>query len=217
MNILGIDEAGRGSIIGNLIVAGAMFDEEGCLKLKELGAKDSKLLSRKTRDRLYHEIIKLAKGFQIISITPQEIDTTLDSDSSNLNWLEADKTIIIINKLKPDRAIIDCPSPNIAKYKDYIQNRLDNPAIELVVEHKADLNHSCCSAASILAKSTRDSNVDDIQKITGIDFGSGYPSDPKTIEFVKLNIDKFPDIFRKSWQTYKNIKNGKNQPTLSEF
>src|SRR3989344_8715857 len=207
MNILGIDEAGRGSIIGNLIVAGAMFNERDLSKLKELG----------TRDRLYPEIVKLAKGFQIISITPQEIDATLDGDPSNLNWLEADKTIIIINKLKPDKAIIDCPSPNITKYKNYIQSRLDNPTIELVVEHKADLNHSYCSAASILAKSTRDSNVDDIQKLTGIDFGSGYPSDPKTIEFVKLNIDKFPDIFRKSWQTYKNIKNVKNQPTLSEF
>jgi ribonuclease HII len=76
--------------------------------------------------------------------------------------------------------------------------------IELVVEHKADLNNTIVGAASILAKVTRDGEIEKLKKIAKQDFGSGYPADPKTVEFLKKNYDKF-DFFRTSWATYKNV------------
>ena len=216
MKSLGIDEAGRGAIVSNLVIAGAVFTEENLEKLKKLGVKDSKLLTPKKRSEFYQQIIDLCEAFEIISVSPQEIDAALDSDSTNLNWLEADKTTDIINKLKPHKAIIDCPSPNISAYRDYLLSRLEQKT-ELVVEHKADLNHIECSAASILAKVTRDSTILDLQKQLNIDFGSGYPSDPKTKIFVKKYCNKYPDLFRKTWQPFKDIIKSNSQSKLTKF
>jgi len=215
--VLGIDEAGRGPIIGPLVIAGALFYEEDNNTLKQLGIKDSKLITPKKRKILFEKIKKIAKSYEIILVEPLEIDQTLEGDSSNLNWLEADKIIQIINLLNPDQAIIDCPSNNIAKYKDYIHSRLNNKNTKLIVEHKADLNYVESGAASILAKVTRDKEIEEVKKEIGIDFGSGYPSDPKTKEFIQKYWDKHSIIMRKSWQTYQNVLKKNRQKNLKDF
>lgn len=134
----------------------------------------------------------------------------------NLNWLEARKTIEILDKLKPDKAIIDCPSPNIKAYTNYIKSYLRKKDIELIVEHKADVNHVIVSAASILAKVTRDRSIEKIKKEYG-DCGPGYQSNPITQKFIKENFDKYPEIFRKSWMTFKNQVSEKEQKKLGEY
>lgn len=218
MLTLGIDESGKGSLVGSLFIAGALFDEADIGKLKELGVKDSKLLSNSTRFRLCANIKKIAKKTKVIKIEPYEIDYAVDRKGGlNLNWLEAHKTAQIINELRPDRAIIDCPSPNISKYKSYLRDLLDRKDIELVVEHKADLYHIECSAASILAKCEREVQVQKIKKHIGIDIGSGYPSDPKTKKFLEEHQEAYKDLFRKSWAPYKKQKDKKNQKSLEEF
>lgn len=217
MLVLGIDEAGRGSLIGPLIIAGAMFNEEDILKLKSLGVKDSKLVNHKIRLKLEKEIKSLAKGIKIIKIYPAEIDEVVDGDNSlNLNWLEANKQIEIITVLNPDKAIIDCPSPNCKKYKEYLQSKLIHQP-KLIVEHKADVNFQACSAASILAKCIREEEVEKIEKYVGESIGSGYPSNPVCQEFLKNNYEKYPEIFRKSWMTFKNHKTSKLQKKLDDF
>ncbi len=214
--VLGIDEAGRGPIIGSLFICGALFNENDLDKLKELGVKDSKLLSNKTRFELEKDIKKIAKKIKIIRIKPEEIDNAVeDKINLNLNWLEAIKTALIINELNPDKAIVDCPSVNIKKYKEFLLNLLKNKSIDLVIEHKADLNHVCVSAASIMAKCKREEEISDIKKKYG-DIGSGYPSDPSTQKFLKENGKKYPEMFRKSWSTWKKLYD-KNQKKLDEF
>jgi len=156
------------------------------------------------------------KRYEIVVLYPKDIDAALIDPDTNLNWLEADTNAEIINKLKPEKAIVDCPSNNIEEYSDYIKKKL-NVDCELVAEHKADLNHLVVGAASILAKVTRDRMIEDIKKKVGCDIGSGYPSDPKTKEFISENYDKHPEIFRKSWQTYKNVVASKQQKGLDEF
>ena len=148
MKVLGIDEAGRGPVIGPLIVAGVMIQDG---KEVLLGAvKDSKLLTHKKRIELNH-LIQEHSEFKIIEVSPKEIDEAVDGDDKkmNLNWLEAHKQAEIINELKPDVAIIDCPSPNCKKYADYLRNLLNEELknIKLIVEHKADVNYPVCSAA----------------------------------------------------------------------
>lgn len=216
IKILGIDEAARGPVIGSMFIVGVLASEEAELKFKELGVKDSKLLTHKKRCLLEGKIKDLALKVKIIQVKPEEIDNAVDGGSINLNWLEAHKQSEIINELKPDKAIIDCPSPNCKKYTDYLKALLNDKNVELVVEHKADFNFVFVGAASIIAKCEREKEVAELKKKYG-DFGSGYMSDPYCQKFFKENFDKHPEIFRKSWAPYKKEVNGKKQKKLDEF
>jgi ribonuclease HII len=212
VKVLGIDEAGRGPVIGPLIIAGVMIHDG---KEAELGAvKDSKLLAHKKRIELNHFITQHSE-FKIIEISPQEIDEALDPENKNmnLNWLEAHKQAEIINELKPDVAIIDCPSPNCKKYTEYLKNLLNNKEIKLIVEHKADVNYPVCSAASIIAKVRREEEMEKIKEKYGAT-GPGYPANTETQKFIKENWEKYPEIFRKSWMTFKNHEKMKGQTRL---
>lgn len=215
VKVLGIDEAGRGPVIGPLILAGVMIEEGEEKKID--GVKDSKLLQHKKRIELDKKI-KLNSKYKIIEVSPKEIDSALDPQNKlmNLNWLEAHKQAEIINSLKPDKAIIDCPSPNCKKFTEYLKNLLKNKDIELIVEHKADSKYPTCSAASILAKVKREQVMDKIKKKYG-NTGPGYSSNPVTQKFVKENWEKHPEIFRKTWVTFKNHEKMKDQKTLEGF
>lgn len=213
--ICGIDEAGRGPVIGPLVIVGALISEHDNSKLKSLGVKDSKLLSPLQRENIFKELKKVVKS-KIIKISPKEIDNAVEGKESNLNWLEADNTIKILNELKPNKAYIDCPSNNIQAYKNYLQKKLKHD-IELHVGHKMDSTAEICSAASIIAKVTRDEEIENIKKKIKIDFNSGYPSDSKTQEFLKKHHKDYPDIIRKSWDSYKRLIETKKQKKIGEF
>ncbi len=210
--VLGIDEAGRGPVLGPLVMAGVMIEEGREAMLGEV--KDSKLVPHKKRLKL-DQHLKENFEHKVVVTSPQEIDAALNSKDLNLNWLEAHKQAEIINALKPEVAIIDCPSTNPSKFEEYLRNLLDNKSIKLIVEHKADAIYPVCSAASILAKVERENQVDKMKEKYG-NTGSGYPADPKTKAFIKDNWDKCPEIMRTTWNTYKRIadKEKRYQRTL---
>ncbi len=215
IKVLGIDEAGRGPVIGPMIIAGVMIHDG---KEAELGAvRDSKLLTHKKRIELNH-LIQEHSEFKIIEVSPREIDEALDSKNKlmNLNWLEANKQAEIINEMKPDIAIIDCPSPNCKKYNEFLKNLLDNKEIKLIIEHKADVNYPVCSAASIIAKVKREEEMEKIKEKYG-DIGPGYTSNPITQKFIKENWEKHSEIFRHSWSTFKNHEKMKKQTRLEGY
>lgn len=217
MMVLGLDEAGRGPCIGSLFLVGVMCEEEKREELRAIGAKDSKLLPHKKRMLLAEKIKKIANKIEVVQLTPSEIDQAVDGDDSlNLNWLEARKTAEILNKLKPDKAIIDCPSPNIKAYADYIKRRLTHKSVELILEHKAE-KYEIVAAASIIAKVLREEEVAKIEKKVGQSIGSGYPSNPICQKFLKENHEKYPEIIRHSWESYKRIIRGKQQKNLGEY
>ncbi len=214
--VLGIDEAGRGPVIGPLVIAGVKLKEATEKKISALGVKDSKLLTPKQREKLFYDIIKIADAYKFYIIQPEEIDEAVSSETTNLNWLEAEYSAKIINELKPDKAILDCPSNNPKAYTDYLKKKL-KVDVEIVAEHKADANYPVVSAASIIAKVTRDKEIQKIIDKLNKPVGSGYPSDPITKKFIKENYKIHPDIFRKSWQTYKDLVNEKQQKSLGDF
>ncbi|NQU78405.1 ribonuclease HII [Candidatus Woesearchaeota archaeon] len=216
VSLCGIDEAGRGPVIGPLVTAGVIIDPADEKKLRNLGVKDSKLIPPKKREELFDKVLSIVKKHEIIILSPKDIDAALSDPATNLNWLEADTTAEIINKLEPEKAILDCPSNNIEDYSAYVRKKL-NVKCEIVAEHKADLNHIVVAAASILAKVTRDREIVKISKEVGQNIGSGYPADPITKKFLEDNYLKYPKIFRKSWQTYKNITIKKQQKALGDF
>tara|TARA_Y100000310_G_scaffold138709_4_gene137750 strand:+ start:2829 stop:3476 length:648 start_codon:yes stop_codon:yes gene_type:complete len=215
MKICGIDEAGRGPVIGPLVIAGVMVDDRYVKFLKKLGVKDSKMLTKKRREDLFEQI-KSVSDYYIIVVDPDEIDAALNNPDLNLNWLEAIKISDVINKLNPDEAIIDAPSTNIKAYTDYLSKLVKNKKTKLKLEHKADENYEVCSAASILAKVTRDREIDKLRRQYG-DCGSGYPADPRTKKFLEENWDKHPEMFRKTWSTYRKVAQEKEQKNLSNY
>ncbi|MFC1741328.1 ribonuclease HII [Nanoarchaeota archaeon] len=214
--LCGIDEAGRGPVIGPLVSAGVVIDSADEDKLRKLGVKDSKLIPREKREAMFDAILKIVKRYEINVQEPADIDAALIDPGTNLNWLEADTQAEIINKLKPEKVIVDCPSNNVEAYTEYIRKKL-NVDCELICEHKADMNHLVVGAASILAKVTRDKAIEDIKKEVGQDIGSGYPADPVTKAFIADNYKKYPKIFRKTWKTYKNLVAEKQQKGLGDF
>jgi len=212
VKVLGIDEAGRGPVMGPLVFGGVMIKEGDEELLGEV--KDSKLLTHGKRMQLDKQI-RANSDFKVITVSPAEIDRALDPENKemNLNWLEAHKQAEMINELNPDTAIIDCPSTNCKAYEAYLRELIINPKIKLIVENKADMNYPTCAAGSILAKVRREEEVDKIKEKYG-DTGSGYPADPKTKKFIQENWNKYPEIFRKTWATYKKLANQKDQKTL---
>lgn len=194
-----------------------MINEIDEQKLIEIEVKDSKLLENNRREILFDKIINVAKTTRIINIEPKEVDdAVLSKDEMNLNWLEAKKSAEIINEFKPDVVILDCPHPIPKKYEEYVRNLLENPDIRIICEHKADSNYPTCSAASILAKVTREREMDKIKQKYG-ETGPGYPSNKTTQEFIKSNFEKHPEIFRKSWKTFQNLVKNKSQKKLEQF
>jgi ribonuclease HII len=207
--ILGIDEAGRGPVIGPMVLAGCLIKEESQIELKKLGVKDSKELTQKRREYLSEKIKEIAETFEIVLSSPSEIDNSL-KDGTNLNYLEAKKIAEIINKINKGysriRVIVDCPSVTIGKWTDILKTNIENLSnLEIVCEHKADKNHVAVSAASILAKCIREKEMEKLKETYGTEIGSGYTSDPSTIKFLELNVGKNESsgIFRKSWDTWK--------------
>ncbi|MEK6928791.1 MAG: ribonuclease HII [Nanoarchaeota archaeon] len=222
MLLLGIDDAGRGPLIGPMFLAGVLLEKKDEAMLKTEGVADSKLLSHSTRIKLSVMIKDIALDYHIVEAKPEQIDHAIKS-RINLNTLEAIKTAEIINKINKRKekikVIVDCPSVNTKAWKNtlyhYIKN-IDN--LEIICEHKADFNYPVVSAASILAKVAREDEVEKIKKKFG-DIGSGYPSDPITIKFLKEHGDSFKDsgIFRKSWKTWKSIFPESDQKLLDGF
>ncbi len=215
MLISGIDDAGRGPVLGPMVLAGVLIDEKDEHKLKDIGARDSKTLTPKRREELAKKIKKIVKSYHIVIIHASEIDHKL-AHGINLNDIEALKAAEIIDKLNPGKVILDCPSNNKKAWKNKVYEHIKNKNIILICEHKAE-RFPPVGAASILAKVTRDEEVAKIQKIIPFDIGSGYSSDPRTQKFMKEHLNEYEELFRKSWSTYQNHKEGKKQRNLGDF
>ena len=209
MLVAGVDEAGRGPVIGPLVIAGVMFEEADLSKLIDLGAKDSKLLTPQKRETLAAQRKEMALIHHTVWLSPAEIDRVVESKRKlhKLNRLEAQAMAKVIAILKPDTVYVDASDILADRFAEHIQENLTfNPKI--VSEHKADLKYPVVGAASIVAKVERDKVISQLQQKHG-DIGSGYPSDPQTIKFLEDWIRKFgsyPDFVRKSWKTAKRIK-----------
>lgn len=200
--ILGIDEAGRGSVIGPLVIGGVLMKKKKIRFLKRIGVKDSKQLNMKKRTIISRKIKKISQ-FKTIIITAEEIDNQRNNDI-NLNQIETNAMEEIINTMQPNACYIDCIDVREKRFHDKIQKL--NPDMEVVTEHKADETYKIVSAASIIAKVERDKQLEIIRQEYGA-VGSGYPSDVNTINYLKtIRNNQFPPIVRKTWKTIENLK-----------
>lgn len=223
MKLGGIDEAGRGPVIGPLVIAAVVIDEKNLSKLEALGVRDSKKLTPKRREKLFNEIIELLDDYVIIELSPEQIDGRIGT----MNEFEVENFIKALNslKVKPDIVYIDAADVKEERFGEIIGKRL-NFSPKIIAEHKADAKYLPVSAASILAKVTRDRAIEKLKEQYG-EIGSGYPSDPRTIKLLEeyyKEHGEFPPIVRKSWRTLKKIEEKlksrtqkKNQRNLLDF
>ncbi len=210
--ICGVDEAGKGPVIGPLVVAAVMVKN---LKIiDDLGVKDSKILSP-TRRKELAKIIKEKFDYVVEIIDPKVIDEY--TFKKKLNQLNREAFERVISKLNPDIAYVDAADVNEQRFGILIKQGLTNSRdTDIISMHKADAKISVVAAASILAKETRELEVKKLKDKIG-DFGSGYPSDERTIKFLKAfyaDKHKWPIGSRKSWKTLGRIKPVK---TLYDF
>lgn len=202
--IAGIDEAGRGPVIGPMVVCGVLFHSSDLERLHRLEVRDSKTMSAQRRQQLAPRILALAHKHEIVEIEPRTIDRA--REKNQLNELEARVFAQIIQKLRPSEAFIDSADANPEKFKQRLQRYLRSP-VHLIVENFADQRYVQVAAASIVAKVVRDSRIAELRSVYG-DFGSGYPADPKTKKFLREWLHKhgsFPDFVRKSWKTLQHL------------
>ncbi len=215
--IAGIDEAGRGAVVGPLVIAGISLEPGKEAKLKSLNVRDSKLIAPGRREKLAKVIERIARDIIIVKIEACKIDT-YRKEGINLNRLEAMKMAEIANYLKADRVYVDSPDVKPERLKDFLYKAIRHK-VELFVEHKADVKYVVVGAASIMAKVTRDKEIEKLRKKYGVR-GSGYPSDPRTIEWLKELKEKkkeFPDCVRRTWETVKEMEKGNNQSKLAKW
>lgn len=207
--VAGIDEAGRGPCFGPMTLSIVIMDKKNEKNLKTIGVKDSKDILEKKRNLLFDEIKKFIIEEKIIIVKSIEINDLMIKN--NLNEIEAIKVAELINKTKTkfDIIYIDSPDGVKGKFESRIRKYLskEKKDIKIIAENKADSKYVVVGAASILAKVTRDREIEKLRNEFG-DFGSGYPSDPKTKKFLdeyyKKN-KKLPPFSRIFWSTCKKI------------
>ncbi|MDD1668482.1 MAG: ribonuclease HII [Methanomicrobiales archaeon] len=210
--ICGVDEAGKGAVLGPLVVAAVACgsDEEAAA----VGARDSKSLSPKRREEIYPEILaRFPVATRVIS--PREIDAR---PRASLNTCIARAHAAVVSDLSPDLAILDACDVDERRYQRTVAGFLARRC-RLLSVHEADRIYPVVGAASIVAKVLRDRAIADLAHEYG-EIGSGYPSDPVTIAFLKeyLGEKKAPPPFaRRSWATTRLLMNELNQTRIIDF
>jgi len=218
---IGADEAGRGSLVGEMIVAVVAVPESVLHSLAEAGVRDSKALSPRARAELYR-VIAGNTVFAVTPVPPHRID------SENLTVLTeeaiADAYRRIAGRLEGEqvRFVVDRYGRH-AKLRYLL--RAAGYKGPLVIEEKADANYVEVAAASIVAKHVRDARIRVLSSLYGVP-GTGYPSDERTVAWVldRVSRGERPPIVRYSWGTLESVgarvRKGKGKPprvTLDDF
>lgn len=204
-------------MIGPLLIAGVSIERARTAELTSIGVRDSKALTPAQRTNLAAEIRRIAHETYSIELSPEEIDEFVLKGRKlrKLNYLEATAMAKVIERLNPTIVYVDSSDVRAERFAKDILELLPRK-IRIVSEHHADEKYAVVSAASIIAKVTRDQRVDEIRMIYG-DFGSGYPSDPRTVDFLRewfRSHGSFPDFVRKSWKTLARIEREIGQSRL---
>ena len=211
----GVDEAGRGPAMGPLVVGTVYVDSDQ--HLREIGVKDSKKLTPKARERLYDEITSSADHWATVVISAEEIDEQRKNIS--LNDIEMNMFAEAAKKWSVDRIFVDCPDINESSFSNRLSILLGNRA-EVIAKHKADDIYPVVSAASIIAKVTRDRMMSDIQEEFEVNIGSGYPSDHYTMDFIRdwvAKNGKAPPHVRTSWEPVREMLSQRKNTTLDDW
>lgn len=225
MLIAGLDEAGRGPVIGPLVIGCVIFNQKDLNLLDEWGIDDSKKISKKKRNEYARIIKKNCLAWKIIQVSAKEINNLHYANNLSLNQIEEISFAKLLNSFspKPDVIYLDACDPIEDRFGQSIAKLLSFKPKKIISKHRGDSIFKIVGASSIIAKTERDLIIDGYKEIYG-NCGSGYPSDKYTRSFLETYFKekgKFPPITRTWWKTAINIKNSilekKKQKRLTDF
>ncbi|WP_075050633.1 ribonuclease HII [Ignicoccus islandicus] len=196
MIVIGIDEAGRGPVVGNMFVVAVALREEDIGKLESLGIRDSKKLTPNKRALLRGVVERVALAYSIVEVSVESIN------EGNLNELTIKAMKEALANVLREIGKVDLVIADVVGNGKRQLEELRELADRVVVEKGADSKYPAVSAASILAKEKREEHVRALRALYG-DFGSGYPSDPKTRKWLALNLEA--PIVRRKWKTVQRV------------
>ncbi|MBP7069638.1 MAG: ribonuclease HII [Methanothrix sp.] len=206
MLLLGADEAGKGPVVGSMFVAGLVIEEDRLFDLAGWGVRDSKMLSPAKRESLARKIRAIASDQYILEVRPQMIDEL--RAVMTMNEIMVRSFSQVLSRLHADLAILDAADVDALRFAERVK-AASNTEMVVRAEHKADQHHAVVSAASILAKVSRDASMRKLEAALNCKIGSGYPHDQMTLDFlsrwVRENRD-LPGCARHSWSTAQRIK-----------
>lgn len=200
--LAGVDEAGRGPVLGPLVVAAVLVESDK--PLRKLKVKDSKLLTPAKREELAPKIREQALRVEIRVIPAEELNARMPGQ--NLNEIEVDAFAELLEKLGPSSAILDACDVNAERFGRNVGARVTHP-ITIQAMHEADARHPVVAAASILAKVERDRLMSEIRAAHGA-CGSGYSHDVATQEWLAAYVrtnNKLPPFARREWETSRRL------------
>ncbi len=206
----GIDEAGRGPVIGPMFMSLVCGDTAD---FNLIGVRDSKTLSPNSRERIYRKIMEGNFLVRYLEITPDDLNSLMES--MNLNDIEFRYAVKLLEYAEHP-VVVDCFDTDEARGSDALSRY---SRTEVICLHGADATVPAVSAASIVSKVNRDRRIKELHKIYG-DFGSGYPSDPRTIAFLRNALEngmKIDHIVRKRWKTYTRMLADKLSKRIEDF
>lgn len=211
----GVDEAGRGSVMGPLVV-GTVFVEDDSV-LRDIGVRDSKKLTPKRREAMYEAITEAVPYWNVVIATAADVDSRREEMS--LNEVELRMFAEAVSSQPRDVVYADCPDVNEVSFTERL-SKLLGPDVTVVAKHKADDTYPVVSAASIVAKVTRDRMLDDIRREYDVNIGSGYPSDHYTMDFIAQWIKdngKAPEHVRCSWEPVRKMLSARANTKISDW
>lgn len=210
----GVDEAGRGSVLGPLVVGSVSVEDDSALS--SMGVKDSKKLTPRARERLYDEITATVEFWTTVTCPAAEIDR-LRSEIS-LNEIELRMFTEAVVGSGSSKVYADCPDVNEKAFQERMAASC--PGMEVIARHKADDTYPIVSAASIIAKVTRDRMLEEIGREFGTDIGSGYPSDRYTMDFIESWIKengRAPEHTRCSWEPVRQMLSRRANTKITDW
>ncbi|MGI0100378.1 MAG: ribonuclease HII [Candidatus Micrarchaeaceae archaeon] len=220
----GGDEAGRGAILGPLVMSIVAVNDTSLRRLSDIGVRDSKMLSEKRRKQLYEGIVGIAADVKVAKVFPSEINEAMGSHIS-LNELEAKHFASLFDQMSHDIGVVYLDSPDVIAERFGMRFKMSSSKplrvvgiksprekgtkyTRIVSEHKADVRYPVVSAASIIAKVTRDLEIKKLEKRLKMRIGSGYPSDYRTIDVIRMNLRTgvLDEHIRQRWSTMERVR-----------
>jgi ribonuclease HII len=207
----GIDEAGKGPVLGSMFAAAVRCDPAAL----PAAVGDSKGIPDERRERLAEQIWSVAT-VGVAEIPPARID----DPETDMNTLTMIAHAEALEAVATDglAGVADAGDTNAVRFEQRVRDRIDAD-IDLTAKHRADEDDPLVGAASIVAKSAREAHVDALAAKHG-PIGSGYPSDPTTREFLEEYVadhDGLPDCARRTWSTCEDVLAAAQQSSLDSF
>lgn len=210
----GVDEAGKGPVLGSMFAAAVVADPDTL----PAGIDDSKNLSPARRESLAEQLA--ADSAVDIGVAEVPVER-IDAPETDMNGLTVEAQAQALSNVDAEgmAGYVDAGDTDADRFGRRVAARVPNVG-PITAEHGADATYPVVAAASVIAKVRRDAHVAALAEEYERDVGSGYPSDPTTRAFLETYLEatgQLPACARRSWKTCDELVAAVEQAGLADF